>query len=198
MAGNEYKTPLSGSLNDVAQRRVQDAVQIAGKALPCKVVSKHNSIVTVQFLVNADGATLPQVTVPIFGAEYVRLPVQAGCLGVVFPADVRLGGVTGLGLGQPTFDDVPNLTALVFFPVGNKNFSSVDPNTLVLYGEPDTLMQDKTGASKVLATPSGLTLSSNGHTLMINSTGILLDGKVWATHAHTEVQGGTDNTGPVA
>lgn len=129
------KLPLARSLNRIAEQQAQNAISILGKALPAQVTAVAGSIVTIKFLVQSASMTLPNVTVPVAGSEYVRLPVQVGDLGVVFPADVFLGGVTGLGSGVASLSLPANLSALVFFPVGNKNFSATDdPKKIVLYG----------------------------------------------------------------
>lgn len=129
------KIPLQRSLNRIAELKAANAIQLLGKALPAQVLSVAGSIVTVKFLIQDGTATLPTVTIPLGMAEYIRLPVQVNDMGVVFPADVFLGGVTGLGSGVASLALPANLSSLVFLPVGNKNFSpSDDPNKLVLYG----------------------------------------------------------------
>ena len=161
------KIPFAQSLNIAAQKRALDVINLLGKALPCSVVSVSGSIVTVNFEIKSY-ATLSNVTVPMFGPEYIRYPIQAGCLGVVFPADAYLGGVSGLGGGVADLTLPANLSALVFFPCGNKNFSATDdPNALVLYGPNGAIIRDmgsktvlkvtQTGAS--LALPAGDTLT---------------------------------------
>lgn len=129
------KLPLARSLNRIAEQKAANAIQLLGKALPAQVTAVMGSIVTVKFLIQSTTFTLQQVTIPVGMPEYIRLPVQVDDLGVVFPADVFLGGVTGLGSGVASLTLPANLSSLVFFPVGNKNFSTTDdPNKLVLYG----------------------------------------------------------------
>ncbi len=124
MADNAQKTPLAQSLNEFAQKKILDALQITGKALPASVTEVSGSIVTVKFEVSTKDFTLPSVTVPLAGSEYARVPIQKGCKGVVFPADVPIGGVSGLGGGVATFVTPANLAALVFFPIGNKSWAA--------------------------------------------------------------------------
>ena len=91
--------------------------------------------------------------------------------------------VTGLGTGAPDLADEPgNLTALHFVPLGNTAFMATDPHTLVLYGEPNALVMDKTGASKELFTSSGITLSFGGHTLTLDVNGFSIDERSYANH----------------
>lgn len=153
-ASNSLKTPYALSINEFAEKKVSDAIQQLGKALPCSVVSRAGAIVTVSFEVDATPWTLPQVTVPIGGAEYIRLPIRPGCTGLVFPADVRIGGISGLGAGLPKVADRPgNLAALTFFPIGNKNWTAVADDALVLYS-------DLSGC-KVSITPSGVEVTGS-------------------------------------
>jgi hypothetical protein len=193
------KNPAGLSLNKFARGKALDQIQQTGRRLPCTVVKVMGSIVQVAFQVTAapgqTAVTIPNVTIPIIGAEYVRLPVQIGCKGFATAADAYLGGMTGQGGGVATLSPIGNLTALAFVPLGNVSFFAVDASTLVLYGEPAAQMRDKTGASLVTTTTSGITLSSGGHTLSISSAGIVLDGIPWGTHYHPGVQTGTGNTG---
>jgi hypothetical protein len=53
------------------------------------------------------------------------------------------------------------------------------------------------GTSTFTMDNTGITLTGGG-TLVINSAGIALDGKLFAPHTHTGVQSGTSVTGPVA
>lgn len=169
-AGNHLKTPLFTSLNKFADKKIRDAIQQTGHALPCKVVSRVGQIVTVSFEVATD-KTLPQVTIPILGSEYIRLPIRAGCMGVTFPADARLGAISGLGgLAARLGDNPGNLTALVFMPVGNANWSAVADDALVLYSDPNC---------QVAVTPSGVQVTGSG-------------GKLSTTH---ELEAGNGATG---
>lgn len=161
MSDNSQKLWLGGSANRVAQRHVNDAIAQLGYALPCSVVSVAGSIVTVKFEVNASPFTLPQITVPVFGPEYIRYPIQAGCQGVCYPASVGIGNVTGLGpAAAPRMTRPGNLSALVFFPVGNKNFSPTDdPNALVLYGPDGVIIRDAGKKTTITLTVNGVTIS---------------------------------------
>lgn len=217
MTGNTQKTPLQRSITQFATAKASDAIQKLGKALPASVVSIKGSIVTVKFEVqDTVFNTLPNVQCPLFGPEYIRYPIQTGCKGVVFPADAYLGGMSGLGGGVANLTQPANLTTLVFFPIANTAWKAVDSNILTLYGVNGTTIQDTVNnASKVAVTPtsvtttaanngstitqtqSSITLSCAGHTLVINGSGILLDGILFATHDHINSQPGIGVTGPV-
>lgn len=198
MTNNSFKSPIGPGINRAAAQQAHDASQLEGQSFPCTVQAIVSSgVVTVAFQVA--GVTLPNVTMPVAWSEFTRLPVYIGMKGVAMAASAALGGVTGLGAGQAALGVVSNLGALAFHPLGNTAWAAVDGQKLVLIGGPNGLqVQDASGASVGLFTSSGITLSSNGHTVTINSSGIKLDGVLFATHTHTNVQSGTSNTGPVS
>jgi len=155
------KNPLGSSLNDLARQAALQAINQAGAALPCSVVEVVSSgIVTVKFEVNAAPYTLPQVTIPIEYPEYIRYPIKVGDNGMVFPADARLGGITGLGSGIPSLNKPGNLSALSFVWLGNTGWSPADdPQAVVIYGPHGAIIRD-TGANCVMTVaPSGVTIS---------------------------------------
>lgn len=198
MSNNSFKSPIAPNLNRVADLRAGDAIQLTGQAYPCTVQTIVSSgIVTVAFQVA--GPTLPNATIPVAWSEFVRPSIYVGMKGVAMAASARLGGVTGLGLGQAPLGAVSNLGALIFVPLGNTAWAQTNAAQTVVIGGPDGLrVQDETGASIGLFSASGITLSSHGHTITITASGITLDGTEWATHAHTNVQSGSSETGPVA
>lgn len=176
---NAQKTPLSRTLSLFAKSKAEDEIWKRGQALPGHVTQVDGQIVTVSF--DVSGATLNPVTMPIFGAEYVRLPVQVGDKGVAFPCSVYIGGVSGLG-GDGTTADLTtlqgNLSTLVWFPIGNKSWTEppgADANTLALYGHLVLLLLDSfSGNSSVKLNSSGITLTFGSATITMNSSGITL------------------------
>lgn len=164
------------SLNAVAQARVADAIQKLGKALPCSVVSIPVAgvpIFTVKFEVNAAPFTLPNVTVPMFGPEWIRYPIAVGTKGVVFPADASLGGMSGLGSGVADLTSLGNLSSLVFFPIANADWApSPDPQALWVYGPNGVVISDPAGLCSITLTPAGIQIVGNIiHTGNINISG---------------------------
>ena len=156
MTGNAQKLPLARSLNRLAERKVYEVFHNTGKALPCSVVAVTNSIVTVKFEVQNTPFTLPQVTCPMFGPEYIRYPTQIGDKGVVFAADAYLGGMTALGGGVADLAIRGNLSCLVFFPVGNNDWSNTDnANAVVLYGPDGVILRDTNKKTLVSVDGSG-------------------------------------------
>lgn len=195
------KTPIAESMNRFTEGKVGDVLELAGKALPCSVVSVSGPIVTVKFEINS-GFTIPNVSVPIFGSEYIRLPIQPKCKGVVFAIDVYLGGVSGQGGGVADLSRKGNLSTLVFFPIGNTSFSPTDnPNALVMYGPEGVVVRTLDGSSTVVVGQSGVVVRSS-KVVVQNSSVIVEDGDVMAdgislkTHVHTGVEAGSGVSGP--
>lgn len=211
MASNAQKTPVVKTLNEFAAKKAIDAIAILGKALPASVVSVSGSIVTVKFELDVT-FTLPQVTVPIATSVYRREPTQVGDLGVVRPADVRLGGISGLGGGTANLTTPSNLGALVWEPVANANWPATDdPNAYVIYGPNGAIIRDSgkncqilldqtkieiTGKNtvKVAVGANSITISSSG--IDIEGT-LTINGTAYLAHLHSGVTTGAGNTGGV-
>jgi len=150
----------------------------------------------VTFLVS--DAVLPDVTMPIGTSAYVQLPIQEGDLGCALAMDTAIAVVSGLGSALANLGTLEgNLSTLVWLPTTNKSFVTISPNQVVIVGPQGARVQDHSGASVINVNPVSLSLTSNGHTLDINSTGIFLDGILFSTHNHSGVQTGTDISGPV-
>lgn len=197
MADNAQKTHLGLTLNQFSQQKILSEIQKLGKAIPCSVTAVSNSIVTVSFDITGP-FTLPSVTIPLFGPEWIRYPIQVGTLGVVFPAGFYLGGVSGLGGGVADMAQPGNLSALVFFPVGNKNWANTDDaNAVVVYGPNGVKLRDQGATTHFTLIPGEISMSAGGHSIVINSTGVVIDGKIFLTHEHTGVTTGSGDTGGV-
>lgn len=161
MSNNSQKTPLARSLNQFAEKKWNDAFQLVGKALPCSVVSVDGAIITVKFEVRAS-FTLPVVTVPMYGAEYIRYPIKAGDKGVVFPADARLSGVSGIGGGVADLSSPANITALVFAPISNLGWTEVDPQAVTIYGPNGIVLKSTNDESNITLTPFDIAIDTGG------------------------------------
>lgn len=198
---NQQKTPLAQSLNRFTEKKIDDYNDLFGRILPCSVVAVNGAFVTVNFEVLAGNLTLPQVTMPIAESQYTRLPIQVGDKGICLAADTRLGGITGAGLeGSPApLSNPSNLGGLVFMPVGNKNWFTVNGNYLVLYGPQGVEITVPDQSVKLVLTTAGITITGNvtinGN---VSTTGTLTNnGKsVGSTHVHSGVQSGGSNSGP--
>lgn len=172
---DHLKTPLAKTLSSFAEKKINDAFQLTGKGLPCSVVSVSGAIVTVKFEVQNIPFTLPQVTIPLFGPEYVRYPIQKGDKGAVVPFDAYLGGMSGLGGGVADLTQRANLSSLVFLPVGNKLWTSVDPNAVTIYGPNGVVLRDTGSDSIITLTPTSVTIvSPNSITAQCGSSKLVL------------------------
>lgn len=191
-ANNAQKTPVLRSLNRVAQQRAIDAIQLTGKALPCSVVSRDGAIVTVKFEIDSI-FTLPNVRMPIAGSQYIQVPIQSGCKGVAFPADARIGGMSGLGSGTATLAQIANLSALVFFPIGNSSWAAPDdPDKLTLWGPDGAILRgpSKTGP-RVEVTADGVSLIMNDSVqILMTAAGTVIKGPLVIEGAVSGVPGG--------
>jgi len=210
------KIPLARTLPALIQTIVQQQIDRLGKALPGTVKTVSGSIVGVNFEVQGDNGlplTLPVVEMPLFGPEYIRYPVQVGDKGVCFPCDVYLGQMSGLGTGSAVMRREPNIANLVFFPIGNKNWSAVDTQAVTIYGPNGVVLRDTNSTSTLTLNPdsytgnfggtvsftaqTSITFTVGGHSIVINNTGITIDGVQFLTHIHSGVTTGAGDTGPV-
>lgn len=64
------------SMNNFAEVKIAEAMELVGKILPATVVRQSGKMITVSFSLTNIPFTLPQVTIPLFGPEYVRYPMQ--------------------------------------------------------------------------------------------------------------------------
>jgi hypothetical protein len=175
MSNNAQRVPFGRSINQNAMQRANDALQALGRALPCSVVSVDGAIVTVRFEVSSV-FTLPHVAVPLFGPEWIRYPIQPGEKGVVFAADARLGAMSGLGGGVADLAAPANLGALVFFPIGNATWGSVDPQSVTIYGPNGVVLRDTGSDSVITLTPSGVSIiARDSFTIVTGAATITMD-----------------------
>ena len=201
MASNVQKTPAGLSLNRFAKAKALGEIARLGRSLPCEVVKVSGGIVTVSFQVQAvpgqPAVTIDNVTIPVAGSEYVRAPIQLGCKGYAAAADAYLGGMSGLGGGVATTAAPANLTALVFYPIGNVDWFAVDGTVLTMYGPGGVTLMDQAQTTMFKLTPGQIQMTAGGKTMTINSSGITLDGVLWDTHFHVAPGGGGDTGGPL-
>jgi hypothetical protein len=186
-ATNSQKIPLARSLNDFAVSRARSTLSQVGKTLPCSVVSVNGSVVTVKFEVKAGPITMPQVTIPVFGPEYIRYPIKAGDKGMAVSADAYLGQMSGLGDGVADLTPRGSLSMLVFMPIGNKNFSKTDdPSAVVIYGPNGVVLKETHG-------DCSLTLNTHGLTAKVPSE-IKLDAPKTVVTGNLSVSAGATGT----
>lgn len=119
-----------------ASAQAMDAIAQMGVALPGSVVtvnpqdantavSKGNVIVEVQFDPDL-GFNLPNVVIPVYGADYIRQPIQEGDLGVAIPCRLRIDGTTSMWRQKnDNVNPVGKLQSLIWLPVGNAQWDTV-------------------------------------------------------------------------
>ena len=120
LSDNSQKLPFAESLAKFGDAKSADTTAMLGKGLPCTVSKVIGpGIVEVNFEVSSSPATLPKVIMPVAKPPYIQYPIQIGDIGVALSADLRLGGLTGLGSGIPNLQDTPaNLAAMTFIWLG--------------------------------------------------------------------------------
>jgi GpV Apex motif len=210
---NEQRTPIVDTLPVLVERAVATAIRKQGRAWPCRVTQVSGQIVTVNFLVQNSGWTIPTVQMPIATSVYDWLPVQVGDLGVTMPADVYIGGISGLGVGgTANTAQRANLATLVFVPVSNSAWTVQAPanvNQRVVQGPQGVVLQDTGGKCVFDLTEDGITITVGGKTWRWTSDGLYVDGYIQATgdmttlinnvnlsaHQHSGVQPGSGDTG---
>lgn len=155
MSDNALKTPFMQSLDTYVTNAVNQGLQSRGLSLPASVVSVDDTktIVTVKFEIETQAPTagggvtsilqFPNVTCPVFGPQYLRYPIQVGDQGVCLAANAYLGQMAGFTTETATLTNPGNLSALVFFPIGNKTFeASENPDAAILYGPDGAIIRD--------------------------------------------------------
>jgi|SRR5581483_1028319 len=195
MADNAQKTPIARSLEAFGHRKVLGVLAQVGKALPASVVSRVGQIVTVKFEITTtpnSPYTLPPITVPLVGSQYVRLPIQPGELGMVMTADAYLGGMTGLGGGTADLSRHANLSCLVWTPLANKNWTPaidddslelIGPNGVILHNNAKTAILKVTTAECSWTPPPGIPIQLNGN--------VVLNGNLQINGSIQNLTGGT-------
>jgi len=173
-----------------------------GLQLPCRVVAVDGAIVTVNFEIDNNGEyTFPQVKMPIAQSIYVRLPVQVGDLGICVSADVRIGGITGLGTKGALAPLVKpfNLSALIFVPVGATDWEAVDPNAVNINAPNGAVIRDTGNNCVITLTPTGVTVVRGDTQMVINDAGVTITGNLLVHGTITgdngfSISGGTSGT----
>lgn len=197
----EQKSPLAKSLNDFAEQKINDAMQLVGKNLPCSVTEVQGSIVTVKFELYNIPFTLPPITIPVFGPEYIRYPIQVGDKGFCVAPDASLRSMSGLGTGIADLTQPASLSSLVFFPIGNKNWFSVNGQYLVMYGPDGVILSTSNMDCMLTLTHDGITINLNGGNLVINSGDTTMNGNLTVNGLITGTEGfnisGGDTTAQV-
>ena len=177
----DQKLNFGSSMNRFAERKVEDALQKAGKVLPASVVKQDGNMITVAFELRDIPYVLPQVTIPLFGPQYIRYPMQPGDKGIVIPADTYLGGVSGQGGGIADLTPPANLSSLVFLPISNTEWEPVDGQVVTIYGPEGVTIRDAGSNTTFLLTPDCVTIATPGHfKFTVGSTIFTLTDGMWS------------------
>lgn len=177
----DQKLNFGSSMNRFAERKIEDALQKAGKVLPASVVKQDGNMITVAFELRDIPYVLPQVTVPLFGPQYIRYPMQPGDKGIVIPADTYLGGVSGQGGGIADLTPPANLSALVFLPISNTEWEPVDGQVVTIYGPEGVTIRDAGSNTTFLLTPDSVTIAALRHfKVTVGSTIFTLTDGMWS------------------
>lgn len=199
------KKPLTRTLPQFARQTALAEIKKRGRSLPGKIVSVSGQIVTVSFSVQSSTA-VPQCTMPLAYPPYIRLPIQAGDIGAAIAVDASLALLCGIGTDPATMDYLQgNLATLLWLPLASASLSAVDPNALTLYGPNGVVMRDSNSETVSTLTPSGLNVTAQTsitfqvgtHSIVINASGITIDGVPFLPHTHSDVESGSSNSGPV-
>lgn len=176
MADNFAKLWLQKQQNQLAINRAAQEMQKQGRSLPCRVTKVSGQIVTVEFEVDTAPQTLPPISIPKDESPWIIESTQIGDKGVTMPADVYLGGISGLGGGTANFTRRGNLSALVFVPVGNTSTTPIDPNATQVQGPNGVITRTTTGTtSEIVTNTSGTTVTFGTNTVVVNETEIALN-----------------------
>ncbi|WP_145482023.1 hypothetical protein [Yersinia rohdei] len=192
------KLNFNRNITQFAENKISEAMESAGKVLPVTVISQSGKMVTVSFNLTNIPYTLPQVTIPIFGPQYIRYPMQPGDRGIVIPADTYIGGVSGQGGGTADLTPPANLSALVFLPISNTEWDSVDGQVLTLYGPEGVTIRDAGSNTTFLLTPESITIATpTQFKVTVGSTVLTLTSGMWSLSGEAgKLEDATASTSP--
>lgn len=177
----DNKLNFASSMNRFAERKIENALQKSGKVLPASVVKQTGNMITVSFELRDIPYVLPQVTIPLFGPQYIRYPMQPGDKGIVIPADTYIGGVSGQGGGIADMTPPANLSALVFLPISNTEWQGVDGQVVTVYGPEGVTLRDSSSNTTFLLKPDSIAISTpDSFTVTVGGTVFSLTGSKWS------------------
>lgn len=194
----EQKLNFGLNMNRFTESKLSEAFQAAGKILPASIVKREGKMVTVAFELRDTPYVFPQVTIPLFGPQYIRYPMQPGDKGIVIPGDTYLGGVSGQGGGVADLTPPANLSALVFLPVSNTEWESVDGQVVTIYGPEGVTIRDQASNSTFLLTPDSIAIQTvNQFKVTVGDTVLTLTQGMWSlTGTAGKLEDSTASTSP--
>lgn len=177
----DQKLNFGRNINRFTEQKFTEAFQASGKILPASIVSQEGKMVTVSFELHDTPYVFPQVTIPLFGPQYIRYPMQPGDKGIVIPADTYLGGVSGQGGGVADLTPPANLSALVFLPISNTEWDSVDGNVVTIYGPEGVTIRDSGSNTTFMLTPDSVTIAAvDQYKVTVGDTVLTLTQGMWS------------------
>ncbi|MHB1267239.1 MAG: hypothetical protein ACYCY2_06505 [Acidithiobacillus ferriphilus] len=188
------------SLNKMAVNRALEAIQNAGKSLPCEVTAIDGAIVTVKFNLDTAPWTLPPISIPKLESPWMRSPTQIGDMGLAVPAGTYLGGISGLGGGVADMRNPGNLSALYFVPISSAGSPPPNVNAATMQGPEGFVCQTTQGSTpcSIIGDQNGITMTYGGHVVTLDANGFTIDGILFDTHVHGGVATGSNDTlGPL-
>ncbi|WP_159307567.1 hypothetical protein [Salmonella enterica] len=194
----EQKLNFGRNMNRFTENKLSEAFQAAGKILPASIVSQSGKMVTVAFELHDTSYVFPQVTIPLFGPQYIRYPMQPGDKGIVIPGDTYLGGVSGQGGGVADLTPPANLSALVFLPISNTEWDSVDGQVVTIYGPEGVTIRDQSSNTTFLLTPDSIAIQTvNQFKVTVGDTVLTLTQGMWSlTGTAGKLEDSTASTSP--
>jgi hypothetical protein len=194
----DQKLNFGRNMNRFTEQKFNEAFQAAGKILPASIVEQQGNMVTVSFELHDTPYVFPNVTIPLFGPQYIRYPMQPGDKGVVIPADTYLGGVSGQGGGVADLTPPANLSALVYLPISNTEWEAVDGNVVTIYGPEGVTIRDQGSNTTFLLTPDSVTIAAvDLFKVTVGSTVLTLTQGMWnITGQSGKLQDSTASTSP--
>lgn len=199
MNSNAQRLSFQKNVNRNAIKRASEAIQATGRALPCRVVAVNGAVVTVAFEMNTAPWNIPNITIPKAESNWIREPTQVGDLGWTVPADVYLGGVSGLGGGVADFKPVSNLSALVFQPISHSDSPPSDQNAVINQAPNGFIAKTTTGtASSITLDVTGTIIKYGAVTITINASGVTIDAPVTTINGNLVVNGSIVGDGGLA
>ncbi|HDT2134144.1 hypothetical protein HV251_18945 [Enterobacter roggenkampii] len=194
----DQKLNFGRNMNRFAEQKFSEAFQASGKILPASIVEQNGNMVTVAFELHDTPYVFPNVTIPLFGPQYIRYPMQPGDKGIVIPADTYLGGVSGQGGGIADLTPPANLSALVYLPISNTEWEAVDGNVVTIYGPEGVTIRDQGSNTTFLLTPDSVTIAAvDQFKVTVGSTVLTLTQGMWSiTGEAGNLQDSTASTSP--
>ncbi|HAU5795899.1 TPA: hypothetical protein JD365_12665 [Citrobacter amalonaticus] len=194
----EQKLNFGLNMNRFTESKLSEAFQAAGKILPASIVKQEGKMVTVAFELRDTPYVFPQVTIPLFGPQYIRYPMQPGDKGIVIPGDTYLGGVSGQGGSVADLTPPANLSALVFLPISNTEWESVDGQVVTIYGPEGVTIRDQESNTTFLLTPDSIAIQTvNQFKVTVGDTVLTLTQGMWSlTGIAGKLEDSTASTSP--